>query len=290
MPPTNGAGPIHIIRFGNPLVHEANAVNGQVVGHELRPDLGPQVTEVHLPDADARPLIEHADDIAAAAASGRTAFVVHLLNNTQSGASPWEVACRHMIQTIAAHARGDLSWATCADEGLLAALSSLHGAPGRPELHAPLELAALEMHQWPVILKGLEPGIPTALKMKAGYDVILGNCFGSQVASAKFMGQTANATAPANTNTTLAEEITTAEGGLIRKECTYAHTTETLTSTLTVTTTANAKDTLPVTVHKVGYFNKAGSGGTMVLEDEVTAAGYNAVGDNVTFTNTETLS
>jgi len=112
----------------------------------------------------------------------------------------------------------------------------------------------------------------------------------AQPAAFNYIAVTANATAPAAADTTLTAEITTAGGGLIRKQATYAHTTGTQTSTLTATFTANGSDSLPVTLAKAGVFN-ASSAGTMGFESLISpTATLSASGDNVTLTQTNTTS
>lgn len=90
------------------------------------------------------------------------------------------------------------------------------------------------------------------------------------------------------TDTTLAGEIATASGGLIRKQMTYAHTTGTNTSTLTATWTVNGSDVIPVVIATWANFN-ASSTGTLGDEDVLNAtATLAAVGDSVTVTYTLT--
>ena len=109
-------------------------------------------------------------------------------------------------------------------------------------------------------------------------------------ATAAYIALTANSTAPAAGDTTLAGEIVTASGGLIRALGTYAHTGGTSTYTVSKTFTTNANDTLPVTVAKVGLFT-ASSSGTMVFETALSpTATLSAVGDTLTITQTVTLS
>lgn len=82
---------------------------------------------------------------------------------------------------------------------------------------------------------------------------------------ANYLALTANTTAPAATDTTLAGEVVTASGGLIRKQATYAHTTGTTLYTLSTTFTGNGNDAYPFTPGKVGVFTASASG-TMVWE------------------------
>jgi hypothetical protein len=113
---------------------------------------------------------------------------------------------------------------------------------------------------------------------------------GARAAAADWLGVTASAAAPAAGDTTLTGEITTAGGGLARKQATYAHTTGAATSTLTATFTANANDTLPVVLAKAAVFNAA-SGGAMPFSSLLSpTATVSAVGDSVTLTTTVTKS
>jgi hypothetical protein len=97
-----------------------------------------------------------------------------------------------------------------------------------------------------------------------------------------------NLTAVSAASTTLPGEITTAGGGLIRKQVTYAHTATTNTSTLTGTFTANGTDSLPVTVAKIGVLN-ALTVGTLAYETLLNATATLTIsGDNVTVTETVT--
>jgi hypothetical protein len=106
---------------------------------------------------------------------------------------------------------------------------------------------------------------------------------------ADFIALTANATAPADTDTTLAAEIATAGGGLIRKQATYAHTAGASNYTLTVTFTANGTDVLPVTAAKIGVFN-ASAAGRMPFTSLLSAvATLNASGDQLTITETVSI-
>jgi hypothetical protein len=114
------------------------------------------------------------------------------------------------------------------------------------------------------------------------YQILGGN------APAIFMALTATATAPSATDTSLAGEITTAGGGLIRKICAYAHTTGVASYTLTGVFTANGSDSLPVTVAKIGVFQSI-SANLMLFETALSAsATFNASGDQLTVTETVT--
>jgi hypothetical protein len=130
------------------------------------------------------------------------------------------------------------------------------------------------------------------LLTNAGKDMIAAQIAGSASATAvaKWVAITANTTAPAAGDTTLTAEITTAGGGLIRKTGTYAHTGGTSTYTLTTVFTANGSDSLPVTIGKRGVFD-ASAAGNMVFETLVSpTATLSASGDQLTLTDTVTLS
>jgi len=109
-------------------------------------------------------------------------------------------------------------------------------------------------------------------------------------AGAPFMALTANSSAAAGADTTLAGEITTSGGGLIRKLATYAHTAGVASYTLTGAYTANGSDSLPVTIAKIGLFSSITSG-TMAFETLLNAtATLSASGDQLTVTDTITQS
>lgn len=127
----------------------------------------------------------------------------------------------------------------------------------------------------------------------AGKDFVasaLGDSSGSRAAAATYLALTANTTSPVAGDTTLASEIATASGGLIRAVATYAHTGGAATYTLTKTFTANGNDSLPVTIGKVGVFN-ASSSGTMPWSTLLSpTATVSASGDSLTITETITVS
>jgi len=131
---------------------------------------------------------------------------------------------------------------------------------------------------------------PSMLLTNGGRDALHAQHLGTsaQPAAFNYMALTANATAAAAGDTTLTGEITTAGGGLLRAQATYAHTAGTNTTTLTKTFTANGSDSLPVTIAKIGIFN-ASTVGTMGYETALNAsATLNVSGDNVAITETVT--
>lgn len=125
-----------------------------------------------------------------------------------------------------------------------------------------------------------------------GRDNALNASYGTstQPAASNYMALTANSTTPSAGNTTLASEIATGGGGLIRAQATYAHTPGAATATLTKTFTANGSDSLPVTIAKIALFT-ASSSGTMTNETLLNAtATLTTSGDQVTITDTVTAS
>lgn len=127
------------------------------------------------------------------------------------------------------------------------------------------------------------------MRVSSGRDFQSAQMGGTAGASAQNLALTANATAPADADTSLSGEIATAGGGLLRKAAAYAHTPGASNYTLTATFTANGSDVFPVTVNKLGVF--VGSTSTMVFESLLTPAGatLNASGDAVTVTETVSI-
>jgi hypothetical protein len=127
------------------------------------------------------------------------------------------------------------------------------------------------------------------MRTNAGNDMVAAQIAGAGgTNTAKYMAVTANSGAPAAGDTTLAGEITTAGGGLVRAVAAYAHTPGSSQFTLTKTFTANGSDALPVTLAKIGVLDAA-SGGNLVWETLLNAtATLSAVGDNVAITETVT--
>lgn len=129
------------------------------------------------------------------------------------------------------------------------------------------------------------------MKTNAGHDFQARQMAGAASATnvAKYVGITANSTAPAAADTTLTGELAAASGGLSRQVGVYAHTTGAANYTLTSTFTANANDALPVTVAKRGVFDQA-TGGLLVFSTLITpTATFNAIGDSMVLTDTVSL-
>lgn len=113
---------------------------------------------------------------------------------------------------------------------------------------------------------------------------------GAQPAAFTYGALSADTTTESTASTTLTSEITTAGGGLLRKQMTYAHTTATNTGTLTATWTANGSDALPVTIARIGILNAASAGTLGYDKKFTTTAVLSASGDALTVTFTLTRS
>lgn len=142
---------------------------------------------------------------------------------------------------------------------------------------------------------GCAEGEPTNVLTEAGRDRLHEQHLKSsgQPVGHEYGALSASEATPAASDTTLAGEITTASGGLIRKKMTFAHTAGTNTSTLIETWTANGSDSLPVTIRLWANFNLAkqseGSGKGMGEEDKLTtSATLSTSGDSITVTFTFT--
>ncbi len=134
-----------------------------------------------------------------------------------------------------------------------------------------------------------DPQGPVALYLNSGRDWVSQQVFGTAVAAAtnqgKWIGLTANSTAPAVTDTTLTGEITTAGGGLVAAAGTVAHTTGASSSTVTNTFTTNGSDTLPVTLAKAGLGNALSTARVHIFQTLfASTATLAAVGDAVALT------
>jgi hypothetical protein len=114
--------------------------------------------------------------------------------------------------------------------------------------------------------------------------------------SAWFVGLNSTNISPAAGDTSLASEVTTSSGGLIRKIAPFSLTSGTspMTYTLTPVYTANGSDSLPVTIYAIGVFNSMVHSDTtdnMLFETSLNAsATLSASGDQLTVTETVTGS
>lgn len=205
-------------------------------------------------------------------------------------ARPASTVENHLYATKAVfglHSAAAPMWVASDNYEVAQAISEEFGCPILPaDLGA---LAAEQREQWDRIADQIEG--PTALLLNGGRDALFDQHFttGAQPAAFNYIGLTANSTAPAATDTTLTGQITTAGGGLVAAQATYAHTAGTATATLSKTFTANGSDTLPVTIAKVGVRNASGTGGTLGTETLLSStATLSASGDALTVTMTFT--
>lgn len=131
------------------------------------------------------------------------------------------------------------------------------------------------------------------MRTNAGTDLVckaIGDT-AAQPAAANYMAISASVATRNLTDTALAGEITTAGGGLIRKQCVFAHTGGAATYTETATHTANGTDALGVTIGSGGLLNAATSGGTLAFEWLYsTTATLSLSGDALTTTFTGTVA
>jgi hypothetical protein len=104
-------------------------------------------------------------------------------------------------------------------------------------------------------------------------------------AAANYIALTESAVAPADSDTTLAGELT--DSGLARAQATYAHVAGATTYTLTKTFTSGTAT--PRTPAKAAVFN-AGSGGSMPFETPITNPPPLQLGDSITITYTVSLT
>lgn len=109
-------------------------------------------------------------------------------------------------------------------------------------------------------------------------------------APANYIALSATATATTGAETTLAGEIVTAGGGLLRAQATsITHTAGVASYALSKTFTTNGSDALPVTIASIGILNAA-SVGTLVFRTVLgTTATLSAVGDQLTITDTVSM-
>lgn len=222
--------------------------------------LNQSVTRVDMRDG-----FDDSVNVALALSTGNDRLLTMIARGLDADHQIYAVGVLEIEQLMQTHSAGDApSWVSCPDD---------------PDFEA-----ALAAHF------GCPVGEPTALLTSAGRDALHAQHMSTsaQPASFNYMAISANTAAESAANTSLPGEITTAGGGLVRAQATYAHTAGTNTSTLTKTFTANGSDSLPVTIAKVGVLNAASSG-TFGYEKLLgSTATLSAVGDNVAITDTIT--
>jgi hypothetical protein len=260
-----------------------------------RPDLGSQITEISLPDSNWLP-----------------GFAPRMGHPHSERAPKPSEAVRLINELWPYHSDELPEWVECEDEAFAQAISDELGIPThRPEGWAPkdigtgapatverqprsiTELKDAEAAKWPEN-PGQDIKGPTALMVNGGRDALFRLLYDTSRTTLpgpfNFMGLTADSTTPTASMSSLTGEITTAGGGLIRAQATYAHTTGASTATLTHTFTANSSDSLPVVVARIGLFD-ASSGGNMGHTTLLNStAPMNVSGDNVAVTETVTVT
>jgi len=108
---------------------------------------------------------------------------------------------------------------------------------------------------------------------------------------AMFVGLSTSTATPAAGDTTLASEITTVGGGLIRKITTNSHSAGAATWVATTVFTANGSDSLPVTIAKAGYSQSLLSGANNSYQTLVSpTATLSSSGDQLTTSWTFTMT
>lgn len=246
-----------IVLFGNANPQMQVEQEGGVRISVPAEHLSESVTRVELwPGVDDPDFVEHT------LSTDNDRFLTLIGRNLSAGDRRYAVALSELEQVVAVHTAGGApAWVTSNDPELQRVAAEHFGCP---------------------------QGEPQALLTNAGRDAIHAQHLSTsaQPAAFNYMALTASTTAPAAGDTTLTGEITTAGGGLLRAQATYAHTAGTNTTTLTKTFTANGSDALPVTLAQIGVLNNT-AGGTLGYHTALnTTATLTTSGDNVTVTET----
>jgi hypothetical protein len=253
------------VSFGNTnpmMTHEVRDDDGTLVSRVQRPakHINQSVTSVSL-----WPGIDDPDFVERALSTDNDRLLSMLAKTVSPEHRNHTIALHEVEQIVQTHAGGAKpAWVASSDSSLQAALAKHFDCP---------------------------QGEPTALLTSAGRDALHAQHIGTSAQPAAFFygALTANTGGGfASGDTTLAGEITTAGGALVRGAMTYAHTSGTNTSTLTKTWAANGTDALPVTIASWANFNAA-SVGTIGEEDPLSATATLSVsGDSLTVTFTLT--
>lgn len=254
-----------VVLLGNPnpmMQHPIHDAEGRQVGRVARPaqHLNQSVTRVELrPDFDDPELV----DLTLSTDNDRALInLAKALGDQHRVYAVGVYEIEHLFDTHAGGARPD--WVSSSDPKFEEALADYFGCP---------------------------IGEPVALLTNAGRDALHAQYLSTSAPPATFNYGALSANTGAGfvaADTTLAGEITTASGGLVRAQMTYAHTAGTNTSTLTRTWTANGSDSLPVVLASWAVFN-ASTAGTMGNEDALNATATLTIsGDSTTVTFTLT--
>jgi hypothetical protein len=255
------------VRFGNrnpQMQVQSVDDDGRLRTHSVEaPHLEQSVTTVDFPTGDESAL--DTDHVERALSTNNDRWLTTLAASLGDDRR-YAIVVQQAEQIMNAHAAGDApSWVSCPDDEKLQAVLAKHFDCAEGEPTNVITNAGRDAHHEQMLKSSGQP---------AGF---------------QFGALSPSSATPAAGDTTLAEEITTEAGTLKRKSMAFAHTGGTNTSTLTETWTANASDSLPVTVRLWANFNKATSGGTMGEEDKLSAASTLTVsGDSLTVTFTLT--
>lgn len=250
-----------IVRLGNPAPTMTEVLEGGVTRQFPAPHLNQSVTTVEMRPDYADP--EHVALVLSTRNDRVQSMIADALGDEHG---PYAVGVHEIEHVMSVHAGGARpAWVVCPDD--------------------PAFAAALAQHF------GCPVGEPVALLVTAGRDALHAQHLSTsaQPATFNYMCVSANTTAESAASTTCPGEITTAGGGLLRAQATYAHTAGTNTTTLTRTFACNGSDTLPVVIAKIGVLNAA-TVGTLGYEKLLNATATLTVsGDSVTCTWTDTI-
>lgn len=260
------------VRLGNPAPMMQRRIYPPGLTDEVAEGIGLKTISVPAPHlqqsittVNLRPGYADPDEVELALSTNNDRVLLLIARLLGPDLRAYALAVHEAEQIMAVHAGGAApTWVACDEDPALEAALALHFGCARGE--------------------------QTMLLTNAGRDDLHNQHLttGTQPAAFNYVGLSANATAPSAANTSLPGEITTAGGGLIRKQLTHAHTIGTNTSTLTGTYTANGTDSLPVVVAKVGVFRHVTSN-LMGYETLINAtATLTIIGDSVTLTETIT--
>jgi hypothetical protein len=252
------------VLLGNPAPHMQHPVHntqGEIMGTVGRPaeHINQSVTRV-----DMQQDFDDEEYVKLTTSTDNDRHLYHIANALPDEHKRYAVGMQQIEHIMDIHAGGAKpTWVSSDDEAFEAAIAAYYGIPR---------------------------GEPTNLLTNNGRDGLHNQHLGTSVqpASFNYIALTASVITPAAGDTTLTGEITTAGGGLVRAQATYAHTGGTNSSTLTKTFTANGSDSLPVTIAQIGVFNAA-SAGTLGYHTALSStATLSVAGDNVTVTETVT--
>jgi hypothetical protein len=247
------------VTFGNPspqmqIVQDDGSTISQPAAH-----LSVSVTSVEMWEG-----FDNSDGVAATLATDNERMLTMIARTLSDTDQHYAIGVYELEQIVAVHTGGLApDWVASSDSAFQAVLATHFNCP---------------------------QGDPSMLLTSVGRDALHAQHLSTSGPPATFnyVALTASTVAPASGDTTLTGEITSAGGGLLRAQATYAHTAGTNTTTLTKTYTANGSDALPVTIAQIGVFN-ATSSGTLAYHTALSAtATLSSIGDSLSVTETVT--